>query len=435
MFKLPPNTERKADGIYRYRRRVPVKAIKALGKGFLYRNLGRTKDEVLGNWAAAREEVEALFEQAKSDTDKEAKVFAEASERDKVLHLVEKHYGKEASEMLSAGVVDENLEHALMGLPDDLHGSIPRKTEAILYSGRVPDIIVSLSKVIDAYYEYKTTGKVATDKRLHNRLMRNKADLIASLGDVKISKLPIENITRKDANTYRDFLLKRVSPSSVARNKNTVNAVINWHIKENGLDTSSPFNGLIIKGSTHTKNDKLPLTQQDVSQLNSQMSASTAEPIYILLRDTGMRVGEVAGLLVGDVSLQDKTLHIKPNDIRTLKTLGSERVIPLSEASLVALQEYRHGKDDNDPIFPQYAKPNGNTNLSATLMKQFRKVITDPLKSAHSLRHSISDNLRNTGCDSSLKDAILGHTTAGMGARYGSGYSPQVMREALVKVW
>jgi hypothetical protein len=72
MFKLPPKTERKADGIYRYRRRVPVKAIKAFGKGFLYRNLGRTKDEVLSNWAAAREEVEALFEQVKSDTDKEA---------------------------------------------------------------------------------------------------------------------------------------------------------------------------------------------------------------------------------------------------------------------------------------------------------------------------------------------------------------------------
>ena len=435
MLRLPPYSELKADGHFRYRRRVPAGLVAVIGKARLYRNLGTTMVDVLKNYSKAHEEVEALFEQAKRNTKIESEVFAKKDERAKVLHLVEKHYGKEASEMLAVGVVDENLEHALMGLADDLHGSIPRKTEAILYSGRVPDMVVSLSTVIDNYYEYKTTGKVATDKRLHNRLMRNKADLIASLGDVKISKLPIENITRKDANTYRDFLLKRVSPSSVARNKNTVNAAINWHTKENGLDTSSPFNGLIIKGSTHTKNDKLPLTQQDVSQLNSQMSATTAQPIYILLRDTGMRVGEVAGLLVGDVSLQDKTLHIKPNDIRTLKTLGSERVIPLSEASLVALQEYRQGKDDNDPIFPQYAKPNGNTNLSATLMKQFRKVITDPLKSAHSLRHSISDNLRNTGCESSLKDAILGHTTAGMGARYGSGYSPQVMRDALAKVW
>ena len=32
MFRLPHYTELKADGIYRYRRRVPVKAINELGK-------------------------------------------------------------------------------------------------------------------------------------------------------------------------------------------------------------------------------------------------------------------------------------------------------------------------------------------------------------------------------------------------------------------
>ena len=64
MFRLPPYTELKADGIYRYRRRVPVKAIKGLGKGFLYRNLGKTKEEVLANWSGTHQEVEGLFEQA-----------------------------------------------------------------------------------------------------------------------------------------------------------------------------------------------------------------------------------------------------------------------------------------------------------------------------------------------------------------------------------
>ena len=133
MFKLPPYTELKADGIYRYRRRVPVRAIKELGKGFLYRNLGKTQDEVLANWSEAHKEVEGLFEQAKQGAKIEAQVFAKKDEREKVLHLVEKHYDKEASQMLSAGVVDDNLEHALMGLADDLSGSIPRKTEAMLY--------------------------------------------------------------------------------------------------------------------------------------------------------------------------------------------------------------------------------------------------------------------------------------------------------------
>ena len=435
LIKLPPYTERKADGIYRYRRRVPAKVAEAVGKGYLYRNLGKTKEAVLANWSGAHEEVEALLKSAKHNTKIESEVFAKKDERAKVLHLVEKHYGKEASEMLAIGAVDENFEFALMGLADDLHGKIPRKTEAILYSGRVPAKVITLTALLDLYREDICVGDVAKDKKNTNQIERIKADIVEALGDVKASKVPFEKITRADANTYRDLLLSRVSPNSVIRYKNTLNASINWFIKENGLDVVSVFANLLVKGSGHTKNDRLPLSQQDVSQLNTKFASSSVDALYQLLRDTGCRVGEVAGLLVGEVSLQEKTLNIKPNDIRGLKSLSSERKIPLSNASLVALQVLRQGKEDSEPIFPKYARPKGNTALSATLMKHLRKVINDPRKSIHSLRHKMKDELRNTGCDSSLADAILGHTTAGMGARYGSGYSPQAMREALVKVW
>ena len=107
----------------------------------------------------------------------------------------------------------------------------------------------------------------------------------------------------------------------------------------------------------------------------------------------------------------------------------------MSATVLEALQAQRVGKDDSQPLFDAYARPNGNTALSAILMKHLRKTITDKQKSIHSLRHKLKDDLRNTGCDSSLADAILGHTTAGVGSRYGSGYNPEVMRQALVKVW
>ena len=49
IFKLPPYTELKANGIYRYRRRVPVALVGAIGKERLYRNLGKTKADVLNN--------------------------------------------------------------------------------------------------------------------------------------------------------------------------------------------------------------------------------------------------------------------------------------------------------------------------------------------------------------------------------------------------
>ena len=68
-------------------------------------------------------------------------------------------------------------------------------------------------------------------------------------------------------------------------------------------------------------------------------------------------------------------------------------------------------------------------------MKHLRSVIKEPRKSIHSLRHSMKDNLRNVGCDDALSKAILGHTSEGVSARYGSGYNAVVMREVLVKVW
>ena len=50
---LPLSTERKADGIYRYRRCVRKPLISRIGKGYLYRNLGKTKQTVVGKWPSA----------------------------------------------------------------------------------------------------------------------------------------------------------------------------------------------------------------------------------------------------------------------------------------------------------------------------------------------------------------------------------------------
>ena len=64
IINLPLYTERKADGIYRYRRRVPKALRGRVGKGYLYRNLGRTKQEVVGKWPAAHAEIEQVLETA-----------------------------------------------------------------------------------------------------------------------------------------------------------------------------------------------------------------------------------------------------------------------------------------------------------------------------------------------------------------------------------
>ena len=58
--------------------------------------------------------------------------------------------------------------------------------------------------------------------------------------------------------------------------------------------------------------------------------------LIALLSDTGMRLGEGAGLLKSDINLKTELPHIKliPHPWRRLKTRGSERYIPLVGASL-----------------------------------------------------------------------------------------------------
>ena len=64
ILNLPLYTERKADGIYRYRRRVPKPLVSRIGKGYLYRNLGKTKQEVIGKWPSAHAEIEKILTRA-----------------------------------------------------------------------------------------------------------------------------------------------------------------------------------------------------------------------------------------------------------------------------------------------------------------------------------------------------------------------------------
>jgi len=131
------------------------------------------------------------------------------------------------------------------------------------------------------------------------------------LGEYKVSKQPIQNITRQDANAYRDNLAKRMSPNAVARYKNTLNAAYNWYIKENGLEATSPFAGLLIKGAGPSKIDRLPLSDDDINLFEPAMQDSDiAWALYVTLRDTGARIAEVAGLRVQDCDIEQGALQI-----------------------------------------------------------------------------------------------------------------------------
>ena len=159
------------------------------------------------------------------------------------------------------------------------------------------------------------------------------------------------------------------------------------------------------------------------------------QAIFVTLADTGARLAEIVGLEARDLDLDACCIHIRQNRIRRLKTKSSDRSIPLSPRIAEHLKLHQAGLADTAPILANYARPRGSDAASAMLMKRLRTQIIDRKVTIYSLRHRMTDKLRNTGCPEAIFLAILGHSSNSVAANYGSGYAMKVMKEHLEKVW
>ena len=253
-----------------------------------------------------------------------------------------------------------------MDLADRLEGLYPKKTLALLHSAVLPERSSSFSDVLDQYAEFKKTGYEATDHRLKVRIAKCKADLAAAIGAFKVYQQPVQTITRQDANAYRDSLLPVMAPNSVARYKNTLNVALNWYIKETGIDWTSPFAGLLVKGAGSSKADRHPLTDEQVEKLKTTFEDDPiTNALLVILRDTGSRLAEVAGLRVTDCNMDEGFIHITPTPWRCLKNAPSERSVPLSPGAQAVLRPLIGDKAPEAPLFPKYVRPRSMDSASA----------------------------------------------------------------------
>ena len=74
-----------------------------VGKGYMYRNLGSTKKEVVGRWSQAHAEVKAILRGAGTSVEKSAKLVRGMDQRATILHLVDQEYVKEAAQRFEVG--------------------------------------------------------------------------------------------------------------------------------------------------------------------------------------------------------------------------------------------------------------------------------------------------------------------------------------------
>ena len=184
-------------------------------------------------------------------------------------------------------------------------------------------------------------------------------------------------------------------------------------------------------------------TKEEVEKLKTEINNSkyTQASAYILMLNTGIRTGEILGLLNSDIDLDKKIMRIRQavktiekrdgtkalskKDIKVGKTKSatSKRIIPLNKTAIdmiIALRQERYFGENTPLVCDEnggYTKPYSFRNKYYTILKN----AGIETKGLHSLRHTFATNLVNgvKQPDGTIKALspkqvadILGHTTS-----------------------
>ena len=253
-------------------------------------------------------------------------------------------------------------------------------------------------------------------------------------------ELTLDELKHWHITEYRDYQLGRgLSPTSVRKHNNTLNAMLQVAFKHLDIDRLSPFRARKIRGEGENKRPMRLISDELIHQVKDCLlrNPSPHKLVALIQLNTGFRLSEPLFARLDDCVLDHEIPHlwIKRNALSDRKTKSSIRAVPLCGVSLDAAKElYKIAKRKNSEWFvPHYARQNGNTSCSQIIKKTLKEF---DFKS-HMFRHAIIDRLK--ACNdipTRLAESITGHSSGGSEFNmYGTiGYTLEQKRDVILKI-
>lgn len=128
--------------------------------------------------------------------------------------------------------------------------------------------------------------------------------------------------------------------------------------------------------------------------------------ILELFYSSGLRLSELAALDVRDIDAVNET-------VRVLGKGGKERIVPVGEPALQAIQEYRQRATvQTGPLFLSKLRRRLGPASVWSLVKKYLRLAQIPVPaSPHKLRHSFATHLLDAGADLRSVQSLLGHAS------------------------
>ena len=255
----------------------------------------------------------------------------------------------------------------------------------------------------------------------NNTIISYKNDLLQLLNYLKEYKIikrdSIKYIDRSIMRKYIVYLKKcNYSVRSICRKISTIRSFFKFLSREGMVDINPTINLItpkIVK--------KLPffLYLEEINKLIETPSGHTIlgirdRAILEFLYGTGMRVGELVNLNIRDIDLYDKT-------VRVFGKGSKERILPLGNPSIRAVQEYLTSRDifrknisldkiDQNALFlNRFGGRLSARSIRRLLIKYMKMADLNKKISPHVLRHSFATHLLGGGADLRSVQELLGH--------------------------
>ncbi|PWI33449.1 site-specific integrase [Vibrio albus] len=255
--------------------------------------------------------------------------------------------------------------------------------------------------------------------------------IIPMFGNKKISA-----ITKQQILSFRSTLAKvpgrkgkELSPSRINHIMTPLRVMLNEAADR--YDFTSPWKNIKALKVGRTEVD--PFNLQEV-ELVIAHAPEKYKPYYITRFFTGLRTGEIDGLMWKDVNLENKTITVNQSLVRgelsDVKTEGSYRVVMLTDKVAEALREHKktaYLKDKyvftNDKRLPL----NYQTVSKSIWYPTLRRAKLRP-RNPYQTRHTYATLLLASGEAPEWIANQMGHTTTTMLFRVYSRYVPNLTR-------
>jgi integrase/recombinase XerD len=188
-------------------------------------------------------------------------------------------------------------------------------------------------------------------------------------------------------------------------------------------------NPVIVKRHYVDQGHRLPrdIRQEEIEKLFTAIGDHLRDcTIFTLMLHTGLRVGEVVNMCLGDVYLsEDRSAHVRVNGKGQ-----RERVVYLSSTAVQLLSAYlaaRPAEGGERVFLNRQGKPITITGIQLQLAKYCRQ--TDIWVTCHQLRHTFACSMIAAGVPVTSVQKILGHNSIGTTQLYVQVADRQVERD------